>query len=243
LGTAESNGNNTIRNSKKLDVNNTTSNVILAIGNSIDRKKIAGRVEYVASNIAFGDVQGHWAQQYIQALAARNIITGFPDGTFKPNDPVTRVQFAAIVLKAFAPGAKKPATEFTDVNSKYWGYTAIQTAARGGFMAGYPGGTFRPEQRIPKVQALVALANGLEYGAGDTSVLKVYQDASTIPSYANGPLSAATQRQIVVNYPTVTQLNPNREATRAEVAAFIYQALVSSGKAQAIPSPYIVGAR
>lgn len=243
LGTAENNGNNTIRNSKKYDINNTTSNVILAIGNSIDRKKIAGQVNFVASNIAFGDVQGHWAQQYIQALAAQNIITGFPDGTFKPNDPVTRAQFAAIVLKAFSPAAKRPATTFTDVRSNYWGFTAIQSAARGGFMAGYPGGTFRPEQRIPKVQALVALANGLEYGTGDTSVLRVYQDAATIPSYANGPLSAATQRQIVVNYPTVTQLNPNREATRAEVAAFIYQALVSSGKAQAIPSPYVVSAR
>jgi hypothetical protein len=47
----------------------------------------------------------------------------------------------------------------------------------------------------------------------------------------------------VVNYPNVGQLNPEREATRAEVAAFIYQALVNAGKAQAISSPYIVGVR
>ncbi|MCU0551591.1 MAG: DUF1565 domain-containing protein [Leptolyngbya sp. Prado105] len=250
LGTSDSLGNNTIRNNGRdtklkpvgVDVNNTTNNTFQAIGNNIDPKKIAGRINFTAggTNTAFSDVQGHWAQQYIQALAGQNIITGFPDGTFKPNDPVTRAQFAAIVLKAFAPAAKNPAVNFSDVPSRYWGFAAIQSASRGGFMAGFPGGTFRPEQRIPKVQALVALSNGLEYGAGDSTVLSRFQDAASIPNWAAGPIAAATQRQIVVNYPVVSQLNPGRDATRAEVAAFIYQALVSAGKAQAIPSPYVV---
>lgn len=250
LGTADSPGGNTIRNNGKdpakkgVDLNNTTGNTFLAIGNSIDPKKILGRVNFVAGGaIAFVDVQGHWAQQQIQALAARGIISGFPDGSFKPNDPVTRAQFAAIVLKAFEPAPKNPAVTFSDVPSKYWAFTAIQSASRGGFMAGFPGGSFKPEQRIPKIQALVALSNGLAFGAGDPSLLSQYQDAASIPSWATTPIAAATQRQIVVNYPSVAQLNPSREATRAEVAAFIYQALVNAGKAQAISSPYIVGAR
>ncbi|MGG6264508.1 DUF1565 domain-containing protein [Leptolyngbya sp. AN03gr2] len=253
LGTADSLGNNTIRNNGRdakrkplgVDLNNTTSNTLQAVGNSIDPKKIAGRINFVAggTNTAFSDIQGHWAQQYIQALASQAIITGFPDGTFKPNDPVTRAQFATIVSKAFSPAPRNPAVNFTDVRSNFWGFGAIQTASRAGFMAGFPGGAFRPDQRIPKVQALVALSNGLQYGAGDPSLLSRFQDAASIPSWATGPIAAATQRQIVVNYPTVGQLNPNREATRGEVAAFIYQALVAQGKAQAIPSPYVVGAR
>ncbi len=253
LGTADSLGNNTIRNNgtdaklkpRGIDLNNTTGNTFQAIGNNIDQKKIAGRVNFApgGTNTVFADVQGHWAQQYIQALASKAIITGFPDGTFKPNDPVTRAQFAAIVLKAFEPAPKNPATTFSDVSSKYWAYTAIQSAARGGFVAGFPGGTFKPDLKIPKVQALVALSNGLGFGTGDAGLLSKYQDASKIPSYATGPIAAATQRQIVVNYPTVGQLDPNRDATRAEVAAFIYQALVNQGKAQAISSPYVVGAR
>lgn len=253
LGTADSLGNNTIRNNGKdtkrkpvgLDVNNTTSNTLQAVGNSIDPKKIAGSINFVAggTNTAFSDVQGHWAQQYIQALASKAIITGFPDGTFKPNDPVTRAQFAAIVLKAFAPAPKNPPVNFSDVRSNYWAYSAIQSAARGGFVTGFPGGTFKPDLKIPKVQSLVALSNGLGYGTGNPAVLSKFQDASSIPSYATGPIAAATQREIVVNYPTVGQLNPNRDATRAEVAAFIYQALVNQGKAQAISSPYVVSAR
>ncbi|MBD1845677.1 DUF1565 domain-containing protein [Cyanobacteria bacterium FACHB-63] len=253
LGTADSLGNNTIRNNGKdtkrkplgLELNNTTSNTLQAVGNSIDPKKIAGLINFVAggTNTAFSDVQGHWAQQYIQALASQAIITGFPDGTFKPNEPVTRAQFATIVSKAFNPAPKNPAVNFSDVRSNFWGFAAIQSASRGGFMTGFPGGTFQPNQRIPKVQALVALSNGLQFGSGDPSALSRFQDANSIPGWAASPIAAATQRQIVVNYPTVGQLTPNREATRAEVAAFIYQALVNQGKAQAIPSPYVVGAR
>ncbi len=243
LGTEQTAGNNTIRNNKGFDLNNSTgSNVLVAIGNNIDPKRISGKVTFVAStgNVAFQDIQGHWAQAYIQALAARNVITGFPDGTFKPSDPVTRAQFATIIAKAFTPAPRRAATNFSDVAKSFWGFNAIQTASQSGFMAGYPGGTFSPEQKIPRVQVLVAIANGLEFGAGDVSVLSKFQDATTIPSYASTAVAAALSRQVVVNYPTVAQLSPNREATRAEVAAFVYQALVNAGKAQAIPSPYIV---
>ncbi|KAM3091227.1 DUF1565 domain-containing protein [Phormidesmis sp. 146-35] len=243
LGSEETAGNNTIRNNKGFDLNNSTgSNVLVAIGNNIDPKRISGKVTFVAStgNVAFQDIQGHWAQAYIQALAARNVITGFPDGTFKPSDPVTRAQFATIIAKAFTPAPRRAATNFSDVAKSFWGFGAIQTASQSGFMAGYPGGTFSPEQKIPRVQVLVAIANGLEFGAGDVSVLSKFADATAIPSYASTAVAAALSRQVVVNYPTVGQLSPNREATRAEVAAFVYQALVNAGKAQAIPSPYIV---
>jgi hypothetical protein len=90
------------------------------------------------------------------------------------------------------------------------------------------------------VQALVALANGLGLTADNQNVLSFYTDAAQIPNYATASIAAATARQIVINYPTVKQLNPNGQATRAEVAAFVYQALVNAGRAPAIASPYLV---
>lgn len=247
LGNAEGAGNNVIRNNKKFDLNNSTNGVLYSVGNTLDEKRIAGRIEFVAPPIASGegtsaflDVRGHWAQSYIEALAKRNIITGFPGGTFNPDDPVTRVQFAAILNKAFTASSQQAAIAFKDVNTSFWGYQAIQSSVRGGFMRGYPEGDFRPAQRIPRVQVLVALANGLKLSANDTSDLTRYQDAADIPNWALAPVAAATQRKLVVNYPNLTQLNPNREATRAEVAAFVYQALVNAGQAEAIASPYVV---
>jgi parallel beta-helix repeat protein len=262
LGTATSLGGNTIRSNKGSDVNNATQGTISAVGNNIDPKRILGKVAFVAADIptpspttspttpptsgtptppaSFKDVRGHWAQTYIEALAAQKVITGFPDGTFKPEEPVTRAQFAAIISKAFAPAPRRAGIEFNDVAKAYWGYDAIQLVVKGGFMAGYPEGNFRPEQKIPRVQSLVAIANGLNFAPGNVALLAKYQDAKEIPAYASDAIAAATQRQVVVNYPAVAQLAPNREATRAEVAAFVYQALVNAGQLPAIPSPYVV---
>jgi hypothetical protein len=194
----------------------------------------------------FSDVASdNYAAQFIQELASRNIIAGFPDGTFRPNDPVTRAQFAALLLKAF-PNAQRVNTpiNFTDVPSNYWGLQAIQNAYATGFLAGFPGGTFRPNDNIPRAQVLVSLSNGLRYAStqpAETVLSQTYADASSIPGFARNSIAAATERRIVVNFPDVRNLNPNQTATRADVAAFIYQALVSTGQVAAIQSPYIVG--
>ncbi len=250
LGTNESPGGNLIRNNVRYDVNNATkTGTILAVGNDIDQKRIAGSVDFVAAvvdvppggAVAFKDVPAnYWAKVYIEALASQNIIAGFPDGTFKPNEPVTRAQFATIITKALTPPTKRPAIQFKDVASNFWAYAAIQSAYQSQFVSGYPDGTFKPQQQIPRVQALVALANGLGLTANNQSVISFYTDAAQIPDYAIAPVAAATVRQLVINYPTAKQLNPNRQATRAEVAAFVYQALVNTGRAQPIPSSYLV---
>ncbi|HEY9633004.1 MAG TPA: S-layer homology domain-containing protein [Coleofasciculaceae cyanobacterium] len=194
----------------------------------------------------FSDVSSsYWAKDFIAELSSRDIIAGFPDGTFKPDAPVTRAQYAAMLGKAnkfFKKSTIRSGNDFVDVASRYWAYSAIQDAYTTGFMAGYPGNVFRPEQNIPREQVLVALANGLNYSAttATSTLLNYYSDASSISDFARTPIAAATENRLVVNYPNLQLLNPVRNATRAEVAAFIYQALVKQGQAQAIGSAYIV---
>jgi hypothetical protein len=194
------------------------------------------------TTVSFSDVSSnYWARDFIVELARRDVIAGFPDGTFRPNDPVTRAQFAAMVRKAFDKANIRNPVNFSDVASNYWAYNAIREAYAMGFLSGYPGNVFRPGQNIPREQVLVSLANGLNYSTSNVaSSLQLYNDASSISSYARNSIAAATEKSIVVNYPTVSALNPTRNATRAEVAAFIYQALVSAGQVAAINSPYIV---
>ena len=123
-------------------------------------------------------------------------------------------------------------SQFVDTPAYYWGNGAIQSAYEMGFLEGYPGRIFKPEQMIPRVQALVSLTTGLNLSVNQTkpTVLNAYfQDASQIPNYAVEQVAAALQNRIVVDYPNVQDLNPNQVATRAEVAAFIYQALVKAG--------------
>lgn len=202
-----------------------------------------------AQTAEFADVgPNYWARPFIESLAAQQIIAGFPDGTFRPDQPVTRAQFAAIVRNAFNQPRSRNAPRFTDVSSRYWANAAIADAYSQGFMSGYPNGAFQPETQIPRVQALVALANGLDYTPQGSinEVLTVYRDAGQIPSYGESPVAAATENRMVVNYPNVDVLQPQRTATRADVAAFIYQSLVAQGRLPALQaglsaSNYIVG--
>ncbi|MTJ09202.1 S-layer homology domain-containing protein [Anabaena sp. UHCC 0204] len=192
---------------------------------------------------SFNDVQSnYWASQFIQELSRREIIAGFPDGSFRPEEAVTRAQFAAMLNKAFNKSAQRQGIRFNDVATNFWAYNAIQQSYVTGFLSGYPGNRFEPNQAIPRQQVLVSLANGLNYSpsANINSILQTFNDASNIADYARSPIAAAVERRMVVNYPNVNFLNPTTNATRAQVAAFIYQALVSSNQASAINSPYIV---
>lgn len=193
---------------------------------------------------AFSDVNNnYWAKDFIQELSNRGIIKGFPDGTFRPDAPVTRAEFAAMIRSLRKPKTRA-AVAFVDVPSNFWARGAIDEAYEMQWMAGYPGNVFRPQQQIPRVQVAVAVNNGLGYQptCNFEDVLSYYRDASDIPNYALTSVAAATEKQLVVSYPNPQSLQPNKSATRAEVAAFIYQALVSTNQAQAINSPYIARA-
>ncbi|NET00038.1 MAG: S-layer homology domain-containing protein [Sphaerospermopsis sp. SIO1G2] len=228
-----------------LTLNRLQSKTALLMALSVSAGSIAPLMTPAPSlaQTRFSDVSSsYWASQFIQQLSQRGVIAGFPDGTFRPEEPVTRAQFAAMINKAFSKSAQRQPINFNDVSSNYWAYGAIRQAYSIGFLSGYPGNVFRPNQNIPREQVLVSLANGLEYApASNTeSTLQYYNDSFNISGYARSPIAAATEREIVVNYPNVKFLNPTVTATRAQVAAFIYQALVSTNQVAAINSPYIV---
>jgi len=195
----------------------------------------------------FKDVPGgYWASPFINELVTRGVLAGFEDGTFRPEQPVTRAEFAAMINRAFPNRpAIRPPINFVDVPANFWGRGGIDRAYTTGFLAGYPGNVFRPSENIPRAQILVSLTNGLGFiaspGRPIDQTLGIFADASAIPDYARSSVAAATERRMVVNYPNVSILNPNRQATRAETAAFVYQALVNTGQVAFIPSPYIVG--
>lgn len=202
----------------------------------------------VVSPMRFSDIQNHWARLFIEGLANQGTISGFPDGTFRPNRAMTRAEFAAILQKAFTQPKKRPYVPFVDVPAKFWAAPAIQKAYETGFLSGYPGNRFRPDANISRLEVLISLATGLNIPTNSASALNVslvelYQDAAQIPTYATEKIKAATAAEIVVNYPNVKQLKPLEAANRADVAAFIYQALVYLGKVPAISSDYIASNR
>ncbi len=185
----------------------------------------------------------HWAKDFIDPLVQKGWLSGFRDATFQPNAPMTRAQFAALLVGAFDPEPKRPAVQFRDVASDFWGASVIQQAYRAQFISGFPDLTFDPNFPLTKLQALLALVSGLNMQAvspPNLRSLQFYTDKSDIPGYAERAIATATQLGLVFNRPNLSELRPNRAATRAEVSAMVYQTLVLSSKLPAVFSPYQV---
>jgi parallel beta-helix repeat protein len=258
LGTTNSPGQNIIKNNRQKDINNASDLKVVAVGNEIDKSRISGPVELVAAAAPITpppavdvpvtpgvlvDISGHWAEAYIAAMAEQGIISGFGNGLFKPDEPVTRAQFAAILNKAFpVKPAVRPKFNFNDVPSNYWGATAIAEASAKGFLSGYGNGTFRPNANVSRMEILLALVNGWQMeGGGGGNLPNLFTDAAQLPEWAVQPIAAAVRNKLVINYPNKQRLEPMRSATRAEVAAMVYQAMLVRGKVDPIPSNYIAG--
>ncbi|GAB4378389.1 MAG: hypothetical protein Kow00121_30100 [Elainellaceae cyanobacterium] len=196
-----------------------------------------------AAAIEFSDLsQDYWAYPFIINLSQRGIIRGLDDGTFRPDQPVTRAEFAAMLNQILPDTRSQAPIAFSDVPSGYWATPAIDAAVQTGFLRGYPEGDFQPEQPVTKVQVLASLVNGMGLAevADPGTAVQRFADTEQIPDWAVPVTGTATQSGLVVNYPNPEQLNPNQPATRAEVATMIYQALEATDQVEPIQSQYIV---
>ena len=195
--------------------------------------------------IIFSDVpEQYWAYPFISKLAAEKLI---PDTeTFDPDTPITRAGMAGLISHAFKDSPAITATKkFKDVPpDENEVVEDINKAVAIGFMKGYSDENFSPEHDIPRYQVFVALATGLKLEPSNNSdaILQNFSDRQDLPNWSLDKVAAATEAGLVINRPgfALTALKPNEPATRAEVAAMIYQTLVKSGKVSPIESQYIV---
>ena len=109
-------------------------------------------------NAGLSDIRpGDWYANTVGYAVQRGIVSGYPDGSFKPNKPITRAEFAAIASR-FDALAQGNAISFSDLAPSHWGYNAIRSAATKGWISGYPDNTFRPEQAITRAE-VTAITN------------------------------------------------------------------------------------
>lgn len=251
LGNNQDPAGNIFEYNGQFDLHNTTPETLVSAGNKLNPTQVKGRVDFIAvlqehpqslsaNSSIFPDLAGHWSAAFVEALARRGVISGFPDGTFAPDSAMTRAQYAAIIAKSFQLPTININSKFTDVNPSFWAASAISQSAEMGFISGFPDGTFRGGQNLTRVQAIVSIVSGLKLTGGHPQVLNLYRDRAQIPTYAINAVAVATQALLVLNYPQAEELEPMRDITRGEVAALIYQGLVASSQEKAIPSPYIV---
>lgn len=184
----------------------------------------------------------HWAYPFIKPMYDAGYLPNLPDSQFRPDQPLTRAEMAAMITQAFGNTSASANLAFSDVSSDYWAAAAINNAVAQGFMVGYPNGEFRPQRTIPRYEVIVALASGLNLTppSAPEQTLQSFVDFSALPDWATPQVAAATENDIIVNYPARDQIKPAQYATRAEIVAMLHQALVKQGKLPAVQSEYTV---
>ena len=133
-------------------------------GNSITRAEISmilwrlldSATKYEARGNNFSDVNAGWYAQAISYLASRDIVRGYPDGTFRPNASITRAELTAMMSR-FWDLYENGTHSFTDVSGTHWAIMYINNAVNRGWILGYEDGTFRPDNSTTRAEAVTLL--------------------------------------------------------------------------------------
>lgn len=173
----------------------------------------------------------HWAYKQIKQLSEQSVVIGYPDGTFNPDENVTRAEFASMAIKALGQEHATIAqpVKFKDVNKNFWAYNAIQKAIYFDLISDPDkDGKFRPYDSVSRAEALTIAVNALtteqiSEQKAKYVLSKAYKDTNDIPSWFIVPAGKAEILGMVVCPPEKTGvMDAERPATRAEVTAILY---------------------
>lgn len=179
---------------------------------------------------AFTDIDcNHWAYNYVKVMSDEGVVVGYPDGTFRPDNNITRAEFATMAIKALHQDKAviRCPYSFDDVTSEHWAFGMIQKAAYFGLVKGTSDGKFLPEETVSRAQVISIVINALslpELTPEDARVLlsKSYSDYQTIPEWIVVQTAQAESLGILIKSPkNPKSVDPNAPASRAEVAAFL----------------------
>ena len=159
------------------------------------------------------DIGGHWAQGTIIQWTTNGYIAGYPDGTFKPDNSITRAEFVVMVNKAMGYN-KRGNAYFSDVSAAHWAYAEIMKGVEAGYITGNGDGTFRPDAPVTRQEAAVMISKILGLDQDYASAAK-YVDYRYIPSWAAGYVGAVSKAGIMTGYPD-GDFKSDRVLTRAE---------------------------
>ena len=175
--------------------------------------------------------ENHWAYQSIKFLTEVGVVVGYPDGTYKPDIPVTRAEFASMAIKALGQEDANVTQDihFADINKDFWAYNIIQKAVYFDLIPDAKDENFRPYDSVTRAEAITIAVNALttqqisEQKAHEI-ISKSYDDYTQMPAWFLIAAGKAQLLDLIVVMPgNEGRLEAERPANRAEVAAILYK--------------------
>ncbi|MDU6855751.1 MAG: S-layer homology domain-containing protein [Clostridiales bacterium] len=164
------------------------------------------------------DYDNHWAKEAITKWSEKEVLEGYEDGTFKPNNKVTRGELAAIIVRVFGLTDTSAAEKYTDVEATKWYASDIAKVSSAGIMNDYEDGTFKPNQEATREEAAYAIAKAYKVAAKETNV--TFKDQAQISDWAEAEIASLVAGGYLNGNPDGT-FRPTASLTRAEAVTMV----------------------
>ena len=173
-----------------------------------------------------------WAYESITKMTKEGFMSGYRNGTFKPNDPLSREEAASLFSNMLGDTPSiMLASSFSDITSDRWSSLAIESVARANIISGYGDSTYRPEQYMSRQEFAVVADKFLHYQGYRTEDPTALDAIHFSDQKFIAPWAQSSVRELAtfgfINYSTTGLFNPEKYITRAEAAEITYRLLFS----------------
>lgn len=173
--------------------------------------------------INFTDTEGHADAAYIKEYSDHGFVSGYPDGTFRPDDTITRAEVVTLLNKLELQPIKQKTSEFRDVSPTDWFYPQVIAAVKSGVISGYEEGVFLPQNKITRFE-MIAIVSKLVRSDTYQSIQLPYLDREEIPIWVNTAVRNLYAADVIGSYPE-NRINGSAYITRGEVIRLLDKAL------------------
>ncbi|WP_051775925.1 S-layer homology domain-containing protein [Paenibacillus tyrfis] len=225
----------------RVDADGTVQHVPTKLVN-MDGKYIA-KINSLANNTyaviwnpaAFKDAENHWAKKYIDDAGSRLIVNGVSLGTFEPDRPITRAEFAATLSQGLGLQASGSSSPFLDVKKSDWFAGVVAAAYENGILSGYEDGSFQPNKAITREEAMFMMAKAMKITGMDISMsatdaekeLVPFRDANQFGDWSKIQAALSVKHGIIDGYDGLAA--PKENITRAQTATILIRLLQKAG--------------
>lgn len=168
------------------------------------------------------DVSGHWAEKDIKVWVEKDILTGYPDGSFKPENSMTRAEFIALINRCFGFNKTK-SFESLDVSPAAWFAQDISKAKAQGYLDILGDKLLKPDVPVTREEVVAITGNILRLSA-DESAADTFSDSGLFSNFAKGYIGAVTRAGYIKGYPDHT-FQSGKNISRAEVITILHKAI------------------
>lgn len=180
-------------------------------------------------NVKFSDTASHWAKESIDRAVKLGIVTGYQDGNFRPENVVTRGEFAVMLSRALQLEGEGDPLSFNDLDGiPAWAQSHVARAVAAGLIGGFEDGTFRSAGNLSRAQLAVMIARAADLKLDEADAL-TFNDGDVIPAWAQKEVAAAVKAGLIQGKEG-NVFDPHATATRAQALTLIMRLVDSFTK-------------